>query len=453
MNRFVSNLHRAAVLVSGLFLATAASAATQDTAEVSSLKLQLKEMDARLAAVEKSTGVGGGTLHLIDTSVDVLIAGGVSSEDNAVIEELQGGGHDPKRNGFTLQQAEVSFSGAIDPYFTGESHIVFLEDGVELEEAFLTSTALPAGLELKVGYFLTEFGRVNPTHPHTWYWMDQPIVASRLLGEDGVRAAGARLAWLLPTPWYSQLYAGIQNADSETAVSFLGEGHHHREEEAHAEEEESGEEHAEETIGGRPSIDRDADSLDELLYLLRWENSFDLTAQSTALFGLSALHGPNAASEDGETTLYGADLTLKWRPTDNRRGYPFVLWQTEVMKRDFKTGGTSIQEGDEFDVFQDETIEDWGLYSQVVWGFASRWETGLRIDYVTGNDAGVEERTDDPSRCDRVRISPMLAFRPSEFSRIRVQYNYDDADNLADPVHTVWAGMEFLYGKHPAHKF
>lgn len=414
---------------------------------------------------ENALGEGASPLRLIDSSVDVLLAAGGSSENNSVLEELQGGGHDPKRNGFTLQQAELSFSGVVDPHFAGEVHILFLEDDVELEEAFFTSTALPGGLELKAGHYLTEFGRINPTHPHTWYWLDQPIVASRLLGEDGLRAAGARLAWLLPTRWYSQFYFGIQNADSETAISFLGEGHSHGDDEhAHAEEHgDADAEHAEDetehamagetTIGGRPRIEREPKDLDEYLYSTRWENSIDASEQSTVLFGLSALYGPNAASEDGETFIYGADLTLKWRPSDAKRGYPFLIWQTEVMKRDVKAGSVSISHEDHFHDFAAETIKDWGLYSQVVWGFAPRWETGLRVEYVTGNDAGIEERDHDPARADRMRISPMLAYRPSEFSRIRLQYNYDDADFLDDEVHTVWAGLEILFGKHPAHKF
>ena len=60
------------------------------------------------------------------------------------IEQLQGGGHDPQRRGFTLQQAELSFAGAVDPYFTAEAHVVFTPDVVELEEAYFTSTSLPA---------------------------------------------------------------------------------------------------------------------------------------------------------------------------------------------------------------------------------------------------------------------------------------------------------------------
>lgn len=491
-----SSLRRAAALMAGVLVA-GAGARAEEAAELKALKLQVEDLKGKVAAMEKPAD-DKSALRLIDTSVNIVVAAGGSSEDNDVIEELQGGGHDPKRNGFTLQQAELSLSGVVDPYFSGQANIVFLEDAVELEEAFLTSSSLPAGLQLKAGYYLTEFGRINPSHPHSWAWMDQPIIASRLLGEDGLRALGARVGWLLPTPWYSQVMVGIQNADSETAISFLGEGHSHGEEghdhgaeehdhgdehaeeehdhesEEHAEHEEHGhegehaeehhgdEDHAdehghdlgmEETIAGRPRIDREPKDLDEYLYSIRWENSGDLTEQATALAGLSALYGPNATSEDGETFLYGADLTLKWKPSTAKRGYPFVTWQTEVMKRDVEAGAVSIPHDDHFDEFPGETIRDWGFYSQLVWGFAPRWETGFRIEYVTGNDAGVEERDSDPARSDRVRLSPMLAYRPSEFSRVRVQYNYDDADFLDDEVHTVWTGFEVLFGTHPAHTF
>ncbi len=133
----------------------------------------------------------GPVVRLIETSVDVLVAGGSSTEDDEGIESLQGGGHDPKRRGFTLQQAELSLSGAVDPYVEGETHIVFGEDEVELEEAFMTTTSLPGGLEVRAGQYLTEFGRLNSTHPHSWAWIDQPVIASRLLGGDGSRAPGA----------------------------------------------------------------------------------------------------------------------------------------------------------------------------------------------------------------------------------------------------------------------
>lgn len=468
MSYFAQPVRRGLLVAAGAFLAGALSLHADEATDVKSLKLQVDDLQQRIAGIESATKPG--KIRLVDTSVDVLIAGGTSSEDNEVIEELQGGGHDPKRRGFTLQQAEVSFAGVVDPYFSGEAHIVFLEDAVELEEAFLTSTALPGGLQLKAGYFLTEFGRINPSHPHSWAWIDQPLIASRLLGEDGLRASGLRLGWLLPAPWYSQLLLGVQNADNETAISFLGEGHYHGEEEGeaghehadeaeHEEEHEAEEEHAhelgvEETIGGQPSVGRDISGLDDYLYLVRWENSGDLSDQVTALLGFSALYGPNSTGEDGETLIYGADLFLKWRPAGARGGYPFVSWQTEVMKRDFDADAASIPHEDHAHDFAAASLEDWGFYSQLLWGFAPRWEAGLRYEYATGNDVGVEERDHDAARCDRVRISPLVAYRPSEFSRVRLQYNYDDADFLDDgEAHTVWAGLEVLFGTHPAHRY
>jgi len=402
-------------------------------------------------------------VRLIDTSVDVLVAAGSSTEDDEGIEALQGGGHDPKRRGFTLQQAELSLSGAVDPYLVGETHIVFGEDEVELEEAFMTTTSLPGGLEVRAGQYLTEFGRLNPTHPHSWAWIDQPVIASRLLGGDGSRAPGARVAWLAPLPWYSELTLGAQNADHETMASFLGEAtHSHGDEDTeHAEDEseegEHAEEHAhegefEETVGGLPRVESEEDAL---VYSVRWENGGDVTKRIGMLAGVSAMQGPNAAGASTRSTLYGADVLFKWRPAQNQRGYPFVTWQTEWMQRDYEADPTEIalEDGDVL-AFSGEDLEDAGVYSQVLYGVCPGWEVGLRGEYASGRGEGEEARAEDPRRDDRMRVSPLVQYRPSEFSRVRLQVNYDDADHLADgDAVTVWLGGEILFGTHPAHAY
>ena len=425
------------------------------------------------------------TLRLADVSLDVLVSGGGSSASAHELETLQGGGHDPKRNGFTLQAAELSLSGAIDPYFTGEAHILFSEEGVELEEAYLKSGALGDGLELKAGYFLTEFGRVNPTHPHAWSFIDQPVVATRLLGGEGLRNAGFRISGLLPTPWYSELLVGAQNADGEFAASFRGgavahdhgeEGHDHAAEEEHAEEEDHEHEHADEDhegeheeehahvelpegveggVGGRPIVELETDGADDLLYLARWVNSGDLSGDTSVQLGLSSLFGPNHTGEGGSTVLTGADLTIAWTPADNFRGWPFLKIETEVMHRDFKADEAELDHGDgDVDTLPGATLTDWGFYTQAVYGFAYRWSAGLRFEQATGSGDSLEGRDSDPYRNDRTRISPLLVFQPTEFSRIRVQYNYDDTETLEDgDAHTLWVSLEGLFGKHPSHKF
>jgi hypothetical protein len=390
-------------------------------------------------------------LRLLDLSLDVLTVVGASTEQDASLETLQGGGHDPKRRGFTLQQAELSLIGEVDPYFRAEGHIIASEDEIELEEAFIQTTSLPWGLEVEAGYFLTEFGRINPSHPHAWKWLDQPVINTRLFGGEGMRGTGLRLSKILPVSWYSVLHVGAQNADGEFMASFLGGeiSHDHGEEAS---------EHADElTIGGRPLVEQDTRNLGDLVYLLRWENSGNLSPTWTGKFGLSALYGPNATGPDGNTWIYGADWLFKWVPASNQKGRPFFTVEGEVSKRDYRAD--AFYEADEDEWIDKTTLEDWGGYLQALYGFPNRWSAGLRIEYASGSGSNQEHegaypaRDDDPFRDDRLRISPLVMFSLTEFSRLRLQYNYDDADHLTNPAHSVWLGLEVMIGAHPAHSF
>lgn len=456
-------------------------------------------------------------LRLIDISTDVLLYAGGSSERDASLSTLQGGAHDPKQRGFTLGQAEISLSGAVDPYFTGEAHLLTSvnpssgETTFEIEEAFLTSSALPYGLQLEAGHMLTEFGILNPQHPHSWDWIDQPVVHSRMFGGDGLRQTGLRASWIAPTPWFSEFHFGVQNATGATMASFLGgelvhdhgagghgdEGHddHGHEEDGHDEDghdedghdedghdedghdedgheeddhdedghDEDGhegeeDEHAIEGhgIGGRPIVNQDIRGFGDFTYLARWEHAFDLSDELTAVFGASGLYGPNSTGRDGDTWLYGLDMKWRWTPADSFRGYPFLTWQTELIKRDYHAARytTETEDGDVVSL-PGNTLEDWGLYSQLLYGFQTGWAAGLRLEYAGGSGRGHNDggRRMDPFRDDRYRVSPLLVWRPTEFSRIRLQYNFDSAAHLANDAHGVWLGFEWLYGAHPAHDF
>lgn len=393
-----------------------------------------------------SRQVGGSNLRLMDISLDVMTTGGTSTEKDSSISLLQGGDHDPKRRGFTLNQAEIGIQGAVDPYFTAEAYLVFNEEGAEMEEAFFKTSALPAGLQVKGGFFLTEFGIINQTHPHAWDWIDQPVINTRFFGGEGTRGPGVRLSWLTPLPWFSEIYLGMQNANNDAMVSFLGS------------RENSGgsfDPGITTTIGGRPLIAYESENLGDFLYLARWENSFDLSSQVTTKFGFSGLFGPNNTGTDGSTKIYGADLKVKWRPANNESGWPFLLWQSEIMARDYKAD-TFFSTDDTITGIPSQTLHDWGFYTQILYGFKPRWAAGLRYEYATGDNDSVlvfNGRNDDPFRDTRHRISPLLAWYPSEFSRFRLQYNYDNADHLKNDAHSVWVGAEFLIGSHPAHKY
>lgn len=375
--------------------------------------------------------LAGNSQNYLNLSFDALFAAGWSTEPD--VGALQLGGHDPQQRGFTVQNLETTLQGQVDPYFRGQAAILFLidpegETAVEVEEAYLESMSLPGNLQLRVGQYMTEFGRLNPTHPHSWDFVDQPLVNGRLLGGDGLRNPGARLSWLAPTPFYSELFLSVQNSQGETAQSFRSD-------------------HEGELYLGRPAVETRVKGPGDLLYAPRYALSFDLNDQNTILLGVSGAFGPNASGSSADTRIYGADLFYKWKPRTQSKGWPFFTWQTEWMHRDYEAGAFA---GDVDNPAQPaETLRDTGVYSQIAYGFRPRWVASLRGDYVTGDTAAYGS---DPDRDDRWRVSPALTFLPTEFSKVRLQYNYDDREQEGVD-HSIWLQFEFLLGAHAAHKY
>jgi hypothetical protein len=378
----------------------------------------------------------GSAQAYLNISFDALVAAGGSTAND--INRLETGGHDPTQNGFTVQNLETVFEGKVDPYFRGQANIVLQigPDGqttIEAEEAYLETLSLPLNLQVKAGQFFTEFGRLNTSHPHTWDFVDQPLVNGRFLGPDGLRSAGARISWLAPTPFYSELFMTVANSQGTTAFSFEND-------------------HEGQPFFGRPAVPQSADSLSDLLFVPRYAASFNLSDAQTLLIGGSAALAPNSSGTDANTQIYGVDLFYKWKSPRQHAGFPFVTWQTEAMMRRFEAAaysGTAVTPG-----LPQETLYDYGIYSQVAYGFKKGWVAALRGDYLFPGNTGIYETLTgpDPDRAARWRISPNLTFYPSEFSKLRLQYNLDHRDGIGYD-HSVWMQFEFLLGTHAAHKF
>ncbi len=381
---------------------------------------------------------GSSGKNFLNLSLDGLFAAGASTASD--VPALEPGGHDPSQRGFTVQNVEMVLDGAVDPYFRGQANIVLQispegESVVELEEAYATTTSLPHGLQLKVGQFFTEFGRLNPSHPHAWDFVDQPLVNGRFFGGDGLRSVGARLSWLLPTDFYSEAFLAVQNSQGETLTSFRSVPG--------------------ENLFGREIVDRRARTLSDLLLAPRLAASFDLTDTQTLLVGASAALGPNGTGDDGETRIYGIDGFWKWKPANAFKGFPFVKVQGELMYRDlFADASATSSETAQ----NSATFVDWGGYLQVNWGFKPGFVAGIRADSVGGDtgasDAlGVESNPDAAALAHRFRLSPVLTWFPTEYSKLRLQYNFDHGDALTADEHSLWLQLEFLLGAHSAHKF
>ena len=336
-------------------------------------------------------------------------------------------GHDPSRTGISLQEIEIGFQATVDPYFRTDIFMALSEHGFELEEGTVTSLCLPIGLQLQLGKLLAEFGRHNQRHLETWEFADNNLPNRMILGDHGLGALGVELSYIIPTGNRSVFLRIVAEALEAHAVSFGGTYEHHHEDGEHEEEEAEHEEEASAHSHGSA----DSGPFDELhiAALTRLESAFTISPEWTLMFGVSTLFGPNlAAEEDWGSRLYGADIYMRYRSSVGQ-GFTTVALGAEGMRleRDF----------------HDETAVDHAISGTLFWRFALRWNTALRFGMVDGDTVG-----------EPMRGSAQVTFNPSEFSRLRAQYNavfpHGDTDEVE---HQAFLQVEFSIGPHGAHPF
>jgi len=413
------------------------SAARAQQRALDSLAASVRAMQARLDSIERAPAPAPAPARTSGAYMNVSFVGltdfAWSSQQD--VGELQRGGHEPKVRGFSIPNAELALDGTVDPYLKAFVNIVHSldakgETNVELEEMYFLTTGLPHNLQLKVGQFFSEFGRQNAQHPHAWAFADQPLVLNRMFGADGLRSQGARISWLLPTPFYTEAMVSVMNSAGATTFSFRSD--------------ESPE------IHGGQAQDRGVTGAGDMLYVPRITTSFDLNDTQTLLLGASGAFGPNNSGPSARTSVYGGDLYWKWKSPRADAGFPFVAVQSEYLFRNYDAATRLVPTPQYGRVNQmpAETLQDEGAYAQIQWGIRPRIVAGLRGEVVNGNQASFEV----PLRDKRTRISPNFTWFPTEFSKFRVQYNYDNRQGLGGD-HTLLMQFEFLLGAHAAHKF
>lgn len=309
-----------------------------------------------------------------------------------------------------MHESEVGMQAIIDPYARADAFFSFGEEGVTVEEAYVTFTSLPAGLLLKVGKFRSEFGKVNTIHNHALSFIDRPLATNNLVGgEDGIDDAGLSLSRFLPAPkdWFLQGTAQVLRGDSADVF----------------------------TAARRQDV-----SVVGHLRAYR-----DLSESTNLDLGVSYARGHNNAGigttlnpDNFLTNLYGADATLRWKPL-RRAIYHSFLFRTELF-------WSARDQVSPLDVFQ--TQHAFGMYSHAEYRVNRRWTVGGRFD--RSGRATNAKLTD-------TGFSGILTYWPSEFSQIRGQYRYGHLWDI--PTLRFTNANEFLFqflfvmGAHGAHPF
>lgn len=297
-----------------------------------------------------------------------------------------------------LHEAEVAFQSVVDPYARADFYLSLAHDptsgrfGIDLEEGYLTSLDLPAGLQLKAGKFRSAFGKINPLHPHALPFIDVPNVYGNYFGEEALKDAGVSLSWLVPNPleFYQELTLEVTRGPVENK-SFM------------------------------------VSDVDRFLYVGHLKNFWDLTENATLELGLSGAAGPNDLAFT--TVLGGIDVTYKWKPLQFNT-YQSLVLQTEALWSDKRVSGG-------------ETRGSWGMYALANYQLDRRLFLVGRFDYSNlPGDASFAERA----------YSGTLGWYATEFQKVELEFK-TTSSNALPTMNQVLLRSVFVIGAHGAHAY
>jgi len=308
--------------------------------------------------------------------------------------------------GLQFDQAEISVISVVDPYWTFTSNIVFLPDHtVDPEEAWVRSTNIPS-LQLKLGKLRGTFGKHGLLHTHAFPFIQAPVVMANTIGEEGFKDAGIEAAWLTPLPWFSELTGGVYQAVR---------------------------------VDGDHPLDLGSDRHDNTPFLGHFKNLLDLNDATTLEIGQSVLQGRGA--DGNRHDAYGADVTVRNVPArdSNRRGWTL---QSEYIQKGSSVGGAYARE-------QDGGYVSFQCRLSQVWWVGVRGEQARRsfTDFqVDGTGAPV------PGTVHRASVN--VAWTPSEFSFVRLEYSHATGGAGIHPTDDrLMVQLSYTIGYHPAHAY
>jgi len=355
------------------------------------------------------------------------------------------------QNGFNLNYGELALKAAVDPYF--DMFAVFhLSDGsFAIEEAYVNPRTLPWGLRLKLGKFLSGFGRLNEKHAHVWDFVDIPLAYRAFFGDEGLADKGMQLTWIAPTDVYLAL--GVESLQGTNENSFGTESFH--------------------------LVDADTEEEIELeevplpnLWTFFGKTSLDLGDDLVLLTGVSYATGKSRLDHfeeeeaphgfAGDTRIFGFDMTLKYIIDS----YRYISIQGEYLHRRMKGTRFALheEEEDNHDDHHHDAMEveaagllkkQSGWYTQLVFRFNKWWRFGGRWDSFNRNRIFLDDAS-LPLPENLNRYSFMVDFNPTEFSRIRLQYNinrYAYFDGERKNYNSLVLQFNLAIGAHGAHSF
>ncbi len=353
-----------------------------------------------------------------------------------------GGEIAPPRRSFSIGETELALSASVDHLFRGEVRLSMAGDSssVSTEEASIETLALPAGLKLKAGRYLSGIGYLNQQHPHGWDFVDAPLAYKAFYGSR-LSNDGVQLKWVAPTPFFLEIGSevarggGFPGSERNRNGSGLATAFAH--------------------VGGDLGLSH------------AWQAGLSYVsaqARERSWEGNDVPGGVTGNAFSGRSTTWGADVVWKWAPNGNSSHTNFKFQSEYFQRRESGSlayadvAGTN-RVGAVSDTYRSRQS---GWYAQTVWQFMPQWRIGLRHDALSSGkvqvgliDNGIVSANDIPALAAYApkRNSVMVDWSPSEFSRVRLQYARDGSRGPGEADNQFYLQYIMSLGAHGGHKF
>lgn len=393
--------------------AARARARADSAARADSLAL-VKELEKAAAGARQPAAQGTG-------QANPRLLPDISLVGDFVADLSRGGSTQESGSRIGVREVEAQFVAAVDPYFRGEVLVAWSDaEGASLEQAILTATALPWGLQARIGRVPLPFGKQNILHREALHTIEFPWAIQRYLAPEGLKADGVVLSGIWsPFGFFQEVLLGVMDRFGEAPEDLLAE---------------------------EPSNQ----TLEGLGYSARLRNYWDLTRHSNIELSASVATGLREQPLDVATeinavlarqTLLGVDFTYRWRPLQQGL-YRSLIVQAEYFRQINQTD-PALPAGVSPDQYLGPTRAFDGAYLLGRYQLTRRTYIGTRGDVL-----------EDPDQAGRTlrAVSGFLQFLPSEFSKLVLGYERlmpQDADHQG----RLLLQATFAIGPHRPHPF
>ncbi|MBI5464463.1 MAG: hypothetical protein HY966_05875 [Ignavibacteriales bacterium] len=320
---------------------------------------------------------------------------------------------------FDLEETEIAIQGYLNPFARADIFLTKPGGGsepIEIEEAYATFVrGLPGDLNVRIGKFKAEFGKLNPQHPHAWPFLTMPLVLDRFLG-DGANDLGISASLILPTgDFYSRLNVDFLKGTTVQQIDPM-----------------SGD------VAGGMGLKDLSNSKTYSAVAARAMCFVPVQESSDLELGLSGMNGIHDPYNKYRFTYANLDFKYKWKPDAYTsltvQGEALMNWRTIAVGNPLAPTGSADMQSSGFYVYGD-------------YQFQKIFTIGARYDR-----AQAPYSKDDGAYA----FSIFAGYYPVEVStalRLQLQRTSTDAGGVTTNVNMIAVQFMFSLGPHKAHPF